>query len=192
MSVDADEYLYLKKRVNIKEFLLQHYPQYDYLSFGKWMYTQLHVVPVDEDSGFDLDRFGFTAKSYCYNSVALKKNFSYCPGWLGRSKVLAKRNVNPPLHGFETSIQKQYFKTIHFDTSMAHIKEWNSILNNLPLPSLRKRTSSFKVSSNKQVLAHGWPDGYPNENGTLTWTHDTDMEDWNRFVASGCGNLFQI
>jgi hypothetical protein len=54
LFVDSDEFLWFREKVGLKEFL-QPYRDYNYLSFGKYLYTLRHGVKTKKDTfGLDL------------------------------------------------------------------------------------------------------------------------------------------
>jgi hypothetical protein len=55
-----------------------------YVSLGKVMYTQRHVVLLVNDSGFGLDRYAFTAPIVTVVSLSFARR-------LGRSKISVSR-----------------------------------------------------------------------------------------------------
>jgi hypothetical protein len=91
--IDLDEYLWYEWREPIYMFIANRLPDLHYVSIGKYMYTQRHAVTLERnDSGFGLDRYAFTAGSYCYQDHGK----SYCPTWIGRAKILVKPSVHNP------------------------------------------------------------------------------------------------
>jgi len=139
---------------------------------------------------------------YCYGRP--RHNRTYCSGWVGRSKLLYKigggangNNKKYDLHGNEGRVLQYPETSKHFDTSEAHIKEWDTLFRtDLGTPTARPANSSFFVSTKEGVKAHGGDAGVPasnnrrNRKGTVVY-HDTDLHDWFRFVASGCGRLYE-
>jgi len=221
---DVDEYLYLgiggggggssswigKKTTsyatNVKDFI-RSYPQIEYFSFGKWLYTMIHAVPPRPsspgggepiaDSGFDLDRYAFTAKSYCWGVSPGKteREYSYCPTWKGRCKVLAKQSREVDLHGDNGALYRYPRTSKHFDTSVAHIKEWNAMFWNAARgsspPRMHERGTNFEISDEAEVLTWGATQAHPkNANGNTVFYHDEELDGWFRYVASGCGRLY--
>ena len=197
LVVDADEYLWLRKDWNIKEFLQAH-KEYSYLSFGKWMYTQMSSaavpIPNERDAGFDLDRFAFTDGSYCYGY----NGDPICPGWRGRCKVMARPDRHPvfDLHGSMEELHRHDSK--HFDASIreseAHLKEWKTILK----PSLyetsmilRNPNTTYVVSDDVEAGTHFAKESQQlTEDGKILFAWDFGLHDWLVFVASGCGRLY--
>jgi len=197
LVVDADEYLWLRHDWNIKEFLQAH-ADYSYLSFGKWMYTQMSSatvpIPNERDAGFDLDRFAFTDGSYCYGY----NGDPICPEWRGRCKVMARPDRHPvfDLHGSMAELKRHDSK--HFDASIrdseAHLKEWKMILK----PSLyetsmilRNPNTTYVVSNDVEAGTHFAKESQQlTEDGKILFAWDFGLHDWLVFVASGCGRLY--
>jgi hypothetical protein len=112
------------------------------------MYTRNFDVETRAISGFDLEHFAFTPKSYCYG----QKGKPICPTWIGRSKVMVMpRHWNEVgVHGGLSEHQLKARNGIHFHTNEAHFKEWCHILNDTikakrmkKNTGLQKRTSMF-------------------------------------------------
>ena len=182
LSIDADEYLWFRDKMSVKTFVRQR-PQYNYFSFGKWSYTQMHAVLVNNDSGFDLDHWAFTGGSFCNREYGNTK----CPTYKGRCKILVKPSVYPypsfQLHGLVENLKAK--DAIQLDTSEAHLKEWRAVLVWNHTPTIREATD-FSVSSNDQVGIHkNLMIAHKLVNGKVVFHYDHDLQEWFRFVASG-------
>ena len=194
LTIDADEYLWFNSHMSIKDFLSDYDSNYTFLSFGKWMYTTMHGVKVEEDSGFGFDSLAFTAKSHCTVNFGVNKMFlyprpptySYCPSHYARSKVIVKpafhKKVN--IHGMGFDLRKPGL--MHFDTSIAHLKEWRNVL----LKSRRKVNyrppTDFNISKIHEVDIISLNTGHERVGGKFLMHYDHELQDWMRFVASGC------
>jgi len=193
LVIDADEYLWFHTSMSIKDFLAIYHSNYTFLSFGKWMYTMQHAVKDDvQDSGFGLDSLAFTAKSHCMrytNQQHIPRKYTWCPSYLGRSKVLAK-----PAHHKKVNIHGKGFRMdwaglMHFDTSVAHLKEWRNILGKGSRKINYRLPLAFNVSSGREIdLIHAMQ-AHELVDGKLTMHFDYNLHNWMRFVASGCRKL---
>lgn len=186
LSIDADEYLWFRNRMNVKEFLSQHkYQTYNYFSIGKWTYTQMHSIEMTKkDSGFGLDQYAFTGGSFCRGHYGE----TYCPTYKGRCKILAKPSVYPypsfQLHGLLDNLNAS--DAIHLDTSEAHFKEWRTVMIWNNDYKIREPTE-FAVSSDEEVNIHkNLMISHKLVNGKVLFRFDEHLQDWFRFVASGC------
>jgi len=92
LLADADEYLWFKEKVGIKEFLHQN-QQYDYMSFGKWMYTMKHRVNATT-TGFHLENYPFAAGIYCTMQNKRGKPLHKCAKHNSKAKVMVKPNIH--------------------------------------------------------------------------------------------------
>lgn len=147
---------------------------------------------AESDAGFGLDRFAFTAGTYCFE----RSGKSYCPGWTGRCKVMARPKYHPQwaLHGPSSITNTQTI--IHFDaaigTSVAHIKEWSFLVRkDSELPT------TFQPPDSIYTVPHGLPTGtvFPykayelTKAGEAVFSWDSTLQAWFSFVAAGCGRL---
>jgi len=82
LLADADEYLRFHQNIGVKEFLNQR-KQYDYLSFGKWMYTMKHRVNATT-TGFRLENYPFTPGNFCTMQSKRGKPLQVCARKNGR------------------------------------------------------------------------------------------------------------
>lgn len=183
LSIDADEYLWFRDKISVKDFIVMQHPQYNYFSFSKWSYTQMHAVVIEKDSGFDLDHWAFTGGSFCNREYGN----TLCPTYKGRCKILAKPSVYPypsfQLHGLVENLKAK--DAIQLDTSEAHLKEWRAVLVWNHTPTTREATD-FSVSSNDQVGIHkNLMIAHKVVNGKVIFRYDHDLQEWFRFVASG-------
>jgi len=190
LYIDADEYLWFNTPMSAKEFISRLDPKYTFVSFGKWMYSMRHAVKENvQDSGFDLDSFAFTAKSHCMryaNQQNQPRNFTFCPNFLGRCKILAKpaKHKRVHTHGMQAKLSWPY--VIHFDTSVAHFKEWRRLLKK-DLNFVKYHDPvSFNVSHGREIDLKHAMQGHELVDGKLTMHYLPDFRNWMRFVASGC------
>jgi len=197
LPIDADEFLWFNSHMSIKDFLSIYNSSYDFLSFGKWMYTILHGVRLKKDSGFGLDTFAFTAKSHCSHNFSSTKpelqplpqnrSYSYCPGSKGRCKVIAKpaRHKKVKIHGMYFSLLRE--GRMHFDTSIAHFKEWRGILMKHRKEFRYRPPVDFNTSRYEEVELVDLVKGHELVvDGKVLMRYDGELQDWMRFVASGC------
>jgi len=181
--------------MSIKEFLSIYDSNYTFLSFGKWMYATGQGVEVAEDSGFGLDTLPFTGGSHCRHNfsrgdsplIGGTRTYSYCPGHQARSKVLVKPNhhkrVN--IHGMGFDLRKPGL--MHFDTSVAHLKEWRGLLvQKQPEVPIYHPPVDFNVSHINEVNIIDFWIAHQRVDGKVLMQDDSELKDWMHFVASGC------
>ena len=205
MHADADEFLWIRDYRDLKE-LLNSYRRYNYLSFGKLMYSVQDRVAVD-DSGFGLDAFPFHAGPFCrklfnrenkaktdqfswwwrlyrkFRDSFRHKGDSWCPIWLGRAKTIVRpthhRRID--VHG-ERQSPWSLLGQKHFDTSVAHFKEWSHMFGTFPIRD--REQHNFAVSSESEILIHDLEDGHArNTDGNFTIYFDGDLHGWFQHVS---------
>jgi hypothetical protein len=179
--IDLDEFLWYKQREPIYKLIAHELKDLNYVSIGKYMYTHRHAVTLERnDSGFGLDRYAFTAKSYCYR----KSGRPYCPTWLGRSKVLVKPSVHKVamIHGYKNLHRE--VGGIHLLPEDVHLKEWKY---NPLVTTVRTNRETFFVSGGEQVDTHWTMESHNRtKDGLVPFSFDDKLQDWFRFVAQGC------
>jgi hypothetical protein len=181
--IDLDEFLWYKQREPIYKLIAHQLLDLDYISIGKYMYTQRHAATLERnDSGFGLDRYAFTAETYCYR----KSGRPYCPTWLGRSKVLVKPSVHnvTMIHGYN-NLHLRVGGT-HLLPEEVHLKEWKYNLNPL-VTTVRTNRETFFVSGGDQVDTHSTMESHNlTKDGLVPFYFDDKLQGWFRFVAQGC------
>jgi len=194
--IDIDEFLWLKEKQSIKSFIL-HYQKLKttYISFGKWMYTLKHSTKLLAlDSGFGLDAYPYTAKSYCLFNNGTAKRFSmgssYCPTWEGRSKTLVKVKNYPisktgfRIHGNPMMVRN----SIHLDVNEAHLKEWCHLMSGSHAgESIIRNDTRFAVPNETFVETHTPMQSHVRDkDGKLYFYFDNTLQEWMTYVAQGC------
>eukprot|EP00804_Cyclotella_cryptica_P018775 CCRYP_007261-RA/>CCRYP_007261-RA protein AED:0.02 eAED:0.02 QI:111/1/1/1/0/0/2/938/388 len=187
LAVDADEFLWLGQNRTIKEFLSQN-PSIRYFSFGKWQYGSIPTINLKEDSGFGLDQFPFTPKTYCYQPPPSSRTdrWDYCPDWIGRCKILSQPRVGSdiPVHGSGSLLHQH---GVHYNTSQAHIKEWPGIAAYLAgdMYTETRFHTTFTTNNASQVGVHFLLEAYPLlRNGSVLIHFDDSLTSWFRFLVS--------
>jgi hypothetical protein len=190
--IDLDEYLWYTWREPIYNYIVNRLANLSYVSIGKYMYTQRHAVTLERnDSGFGLDRFAFTAGSYCYGFAGMYA----CPGWRGRAKVLVKPSVHKcvNIHGCNDSQSKP--GGTHLLSPDIHLKEWPTYLTYSSSnfnTTVRPDRIPFYVSRADEVDTHFTMEGHAKtEGGLVPLWYDESLQDWFRFVAQGCPRDYQ-
>ncbi|KAL7479464.1 hypothetical protein ACHAW6_005206 [Cyclotella cf. meneghiniana] len=186
LAVDMDEFLWFDQNKTIKEFLSQN-PSIAYYSFGKWQYGTIPTVPLKHDSGFGLDQFPFTPKTYCYQHPPSSRagRWGNCPGWLGRCKILSQPRLGSdiPVHGLSNLPQWG----LHYNTSQAHVKEWPGIAASTgeELYTETQQSMTFATNNASKVGVHFLLEAYPVlSNGTVLIHYDDRLNSWFRFLIS--------
>lgn len=188
-TIDADEYLWFNENMNVKDFLHRYNANYTYLSIPKWQYTRLHELGYDgvPDSGFDLDRFGFTpAINYCEGDPG---NL-YCPYQKGRCKIISKPSKwgYCGYHGIFKVLEENE-DAVHLSQDVAQIKEWPHFFHPYH-PNVRTSKDTFDVYDEGEIrLSHGMKTHPVKEDGGLPMKFDHGLAPWMSYVASGCGRL---
>jgi hypothetical protein len=182
--IDLDEYLWYRWSEPIYKFVVHRLADFHYVSIGKSIYTQRHAVALERnDSGFGLDRYAFTAGSYCYNHP---KEY-YCPTWRGRAKIL----VQPSLHNV---VLIHGYNDLHLHPGgthllpiYAHLKEWPTYLASSVNTTVRPDRIPFYVSREDEVDTHSTMESHvQTEDGLVPLWYDDRLRDWFSFVAQGC------
>jgi hypothetical protein len=188
LPIDLDEYLWYKWREPIYKFVVR-LTDLHYISVGKFMYTQRHAVALERnDSGFGLDRYAFTAGSYCHGYPGL----SFCPTWLGRSKILVKPSVHKSvlIHGVNDSHLRP--GGTHLFPVDAHLKEWPTYLASSVNTTVRPDRTPFYVSRGDEVDTHSTMESHAmTEDGRVPFVYDDQLHEWFRFVAQGCPRHYE-
>jgi hypothetical protein len=182
--IDLDEYLWYKWKEPIYKYIVHRLADFHYVSIGKYMYTQRHAVILERnDSGFGLDRYAFTAGSYCYGYPG----YSVCPTWRGRAKILVQPSLHHwvGIHGFNYSHLRP--GGTHLLPVDAHLKEWPSYLASSVNTTVRPDRNPFYVSRGDEVDTHTTMESHAKtEDGLVPFFYDDTLHDWFRFVAQGC------
>jgi hypothetical protein len=185
--IDLDEFLWYGWREPIYKYVVHRLADLNYVSIGKHIYTQRHAVALERnDSGFGLDRYAFTAGSYCYKERQNPK-FPYCPTWAGRAKVLVKPSLHNSvlIHGHDDLHLKP--GGTHIPPMYAHLKEWPTYLRSSVNTTVRPDRLPFYVSSNDEVDTHSPMESHvKTKDGLVPFYYDHALHDWFRFVAQGC------
>jgi hypothetical protein len=187
---DCDEFLWFNERIGLQEFLRQQHNM-TYLSFGKFEYSRKDVVAEDnvEDSGFGLDKYAWTAGSYCkppnWKKQPAEIGSPYCPANRGRSKVMLRPSIYnwTDIHG-STKRPASNKGQVHFHTDRAHLKEWVHLFNTYETTE-RPPYTDFVVSNQREVSVHHLKSSFAaNANGTYTMHYDDQLSTWFQFVAN--------
>ena len=193
MHADIDEYLWFPRKFGIKEFLLQ-YPNLNYLSFGKRMYTLDHQseisaslvghkIDMTQASDFSVSKYPFYIENFCYANGG-RRGDPFCPTWRGRAKVIVrpKQYVKIDTHG--NIAQPDMAKgEIHFVPEQAHFKEWPYIFAKHNVT--KRDPGNFEIKSEEQVHIHNLERGFKaNQEGRFDVKHDGELKDWFHFVIS--------
>lgn len=212
---DADEYLWFARNVSVKEFVYEYDQKgYDYLSFGKFMYTMKHRLAIHSSitrstattksttipstsptnsepsprHGFFLELYPFTAGPFC---TMPKQRGLICARKNGRAKVMVKPSVHKGtvnVHG--THIPSKRKGSMHLYGNVSHIKEWNAATVRSVLGNITTRSpQDFVVYTPDEIFIYGYKLYPKNPNGSLTMTYDPLLQSWFAYVASR-GNIF--
>ena len=132
----------------------------------------------------------FTSGSFCNGTrpeFAHRRGNSYCPHHHGRSKLL----LRPKLYreDFQTKVHVHgrlepdpARGIVHFDTSVAHIKEWPGQFGKYA-PTIRP-ARNFTVASGDEVGIHSFEKSHQmNEDGRFNMYYDAQLESWLEYVA---------
>jgi hypothetical protein len=193
--IDLDEYLWYAWREPIYMFIANRLPDLHYVSIGKYMYTQRHAITLERnDSGFGLDRYAFTAGSYCYqyHGQSYCPGQSWCPGWVGRAKILVQPSVHNvvEIHGFNDTHLRP--GGTHVTTKEAHLKEWPTYLVDSIDTTVRPDRNTFYVSRDDEVDTHLTMESHnKTKDGRVSFYYDETLHDWFRYVAQGCPQDYQ-
>jgi hypothetical protein len=188
MISDVDEYLWFNQKMGVKEFLHNRNDRFDYISFGKWMYTAKHQVKAETTAtGFHIENFPFTAGPYCIYKGRKNKPKQVCARKNGRAKVMVKPSVHHGhvcVHG--THFPKKRNESIHLSAEVAHFMEWNGgALRKAADPTVREK-KNFPFFTSEEAGLH--PDTfrvYPRKNdSSATMHYDDNLHAWLDFVGS--------
>jgi hypothetical protein len=187
--IDLDEYLWYRWKGPIYTFVAHLLADFHYVSIGKYMYTQRHAVALERnDSGFGLDRYAFTAGSYCHNASGQH----FCPTWQGRAKILVRPSLHNRvlIHGFLGSHLLP--GGTHLLPVYAHLKEWPTYLASSVNTTVRPDRIPFYVSRSDEVDTHSTMESHAKtEDGLVPFCYDDRLHEWFRFVAQGCPQDYQ-
>jgi hypothetical protein len=191
---DADEYLWFAKPMGVKDFLEEYEAKgYDYISFGKSMYTMKHRIENLEDdnkegllleqqrSGFTLRAYPFTAGAFC---TMWKKRGLICARKNGRAKVMVKPSVHHgsvEVHG--THVPTKRKESIHIYANQAHLKEWNAATVQ-EIEATTRPAKNFDAHTAEEIDIYGFKLYPKNENGSITMEYDDKLREWFDYVAS--------
>jgi hypothetical protein len=184
MLSDADEYLWFNENIGVKEFLQSRGQKYDYISFGKSMYTMKHRVNATT-SGFNLENFPFTAGVFCTMQSKRGKPLKLCARKNGRAKIMLKpsaHNGHVCVHG--THIPRKRNESIQMSANVAHLKEWNSATSNPKSDPMMREKESFPIHTPEEANLHGFAMYPKNIDSSVTLQFDDKLHDWLDFVAS--------
>jgi hypothetical protein len=190
LPIDLDEYLWYNTNEPIYKFIVNRLADFHYVSIGKYMYTQRHAVALERnDSGFSLDRYAFTARTYCYRS---RPKNDVCPTWIGRAKVLVKPSHHDKvlIHGYQNHHVNP--GGTHLLPTDAHFKEFPSYLRVSVNTTVRPDRTTFYASRSEDVMTHWVMESHTkNADGLVPFWYDSGLQDWFRFVAQGCARANQ-
>jgi hypothetical protein len=194
LHADIDEYLWLPRKISVKEFLLQH-SELSYLSFGKRMYTLDHSpeiaaslenyqIDMSVSDEFTVSRYPFYIESFCYHRDSKIRGQPYCPTWRGRAKVILrpKQYIKIDTHG---NIRKPNLTNgeMHFLPDEAHFMEWPEIFARHNVT--KREPDDFVVQEEGQVHIHNLARGFKSgEDGNFHMLYDETLKDWFHFVTS--------
>jgi hypothetical protein len=188
MFSDVDEYLWFNEKIGVKEFLHNRNEEFDYISFGKWMYTKEHKVNTETTAtGFHIDSLPFTPGVFCTFGSRNGKPKQVCARNNGRAKVMVKPSVHHGhvcVHG--THWPKQRKESIHVSAQVAHFMEWNgAAMHTTTDPTMREK-KSFPVKTEAESGLHEKTfSTYPkNNDSSVTMNYDDKLHTWLDFVAS--------
>jgi Glycosyl transferase family 2 len=185
-AIDADEYLWLARHHDVKEFLAAN-DDCKYLSFGKWMYTPRYSDDRQQQESLfgGVNRLAFTPRSCCRKPPGAPR----CPTWKGRSKVMARPQYHKTVGGIHGEPGK-HADSLHFHTRDAHLKEWPGLLA-YPLNRTTARPSaSFVVDPGdeaeiRDLNVHWLFEAHKlNANGTVTMHYDRKLNEWFEAIAA--------
>lgn len=159
LTADIDEYLRLPNGMGIKDFLSLYDDKYDYLSFGKFLYTLDHRVEAKidkftkylirndattlemdmhyklqvDDHEFVFTRYPFYMKYFCYHyGKGRTRNLGdpICPIWKGRAKVMVKPAIYSHINVHGVYTFPEDVPTAeHFHPDYVHLMEWPHIFS---------------------------------------------------------------
>jgi hypothetical protein len=184
MLSDADEYLWFNENIGVKEFLHSRNQKYDYISFGKWMYTMKHRVNAT-NTGFNLENFPFTAGIFCTMRTKRGKPLKLCARKNGRAKIMLKPSAHHGhvcVHG--THIPRMRNESIQISANVAHLMEWNSATINSKIEPMMREKESFPIHTPEEADLHGFAVYPKNDDSSVTLLFDDKLHDWLDFVAS--------
>jgi hypothetical protein len=190
LPIDLDEYLWYNHKEPIYKYVVNRLADFHYVSLGKYVYTRKHAVALERnDSGFCLDRYAFTAGSYCYQKRPKDK---VCPMWMGRAKVLVQpsRHDKVLIHGYKNWHTRP--GGTHLRPVEAHLKEWPKYLSSSVNTTVRPDRTPFYVSRVEEVdTYHVMESHAKTRGGRVAFRYDGGLHDWFRFVAQGCPRDYQ-
>ena len=192
---DVDEYLWFDRKIGLKNFLAEYNDKYNYLSFGKYMYTNRHEIALTEDAGFGLDRFSYTAKSFCVQQQLrscpkCKRGSEICPTFRGRCKLMVKPDHYSSVaqHGGNV-VPDEEKGQLQFNTSVAHIKEWRELFDLEKIQAnitMHAHPEPVFASTWQEVEMHQFPRGYrgTGSGDVVKLEHDSKLHEWMDYVAN--------
>lgn len=144
---DCDEFLWFKEKTSLKEFLHQ-YNDYNYLSFGKYMYSPLLTPlsnvtkqqiqqPTWHTKRYSVGDYPFTGGPFCVKvkNKPRRRGDLYCPDYAGRSKIMVRPAKFSKFLDVHTSLPEDPVEALgqkHFLSNEVHLKEWpNIFVNNI-------------------------------------------------------------
>jgi hypothetical protein len=184
MLSDADEYLWFNENIGVKEFLHSRNQKYDYISFGKWMYTMKHRVNATT-TGFNLENFPFTAGVYCTMQSKRRKPLNVCARQNGRAKVMLKPSAHHGhvcVHG--SHVPRKRKESIQISANVAHLMEWNSATIKTKIEPMMREKQSFPIHTPEEANLHGFHMYPKNSDKSVTLRFDDKLHDWLDFVTS--------
>eukprot|EP00977_Amphora_coffeiformis_P020670 scaffold8374_cov175-Amphora_coffeaeformis.AAC.109 len=189
MLQDSDEFLWFNKKVDVKEFLSEFH-NFNYISFGKYIYSASQSVQIEHVDPFGLAKFPFTLGSFCFASGNPGKN--YCPDWRGRSKLMVRPVYFPHVFSGHTGVKGKLNSTkgqIHLQTDQAHLKEWPAIFKADRRITKRAPETYIVVDKSAEAQAlqvhNSLSKAYKRYRGRkFQVIHDDKLQEWLAFVAS--------
>ena len=186
LPIDVDEYLWFMRYESVKHFLIRYQAlNKSYISIGKWMYTMKQGNDALVDSGFDFDRYPYTARAYCFQSPG-KLN---CPSWLGRCKILVKPSVHRSILIHGTTYLSAQPGGVHVNPNWAHLKEWSDLMRKQfkRHTKMRYDKKTLFVSKKSEVDTHKTMESHQKtKDGKVPFYFDSKLHPWLTFVAQGC------
>jgi len=91
------------------------------------------------------------------------------------------------IHGMNFDLRKPGLR--HFDTTVAHLKEWRGILVKHRKDVTYRPPLDFNASKNEEVDMVHFERGHKRVDGKVLMHYDKRLQEWMQFVASGCDSL---
>lgn len=201
LLTDADEFLWFNQTTSVKQFLMDH-DDYNYLSFGKYMYSIKHAAPtsnsssshVRTSSGFYGENLPYRGPKYCARRTADGNVVEPCVSFPGLSKVMVRPSVfgvgknhkYVQVHGHALSLDKynnvtvkpQFAQTsIHFPMEHAHLKEWAGANGpDWPTPFVHPDATMASSTSTSDSSASSF---------TIRTEEELPFQGWESYTAGG-------